>query len=232
MSRSDMIGSVIDRINKVIDRFSASNTTSKALHMGALLLAFNAMSMVAASVAAAQTADVRPIKIVAFGDSLSAGFQLAPSAAFPQVLGKALAAKGYNVDVINASVSGDTTAAGRDRLDWSMPPDADAVILELGANDALRALDPAKARANIEAIIATLKARKIDVLLGGMLAPRSLGEPYTKAFDAIYPELAAKYTDNWKAHELHSVEYQFPVPATNDGTEPSPMVARRRTHAR
>ena len=135
----------------------------------------------------------KPIKIVAFGDSLTAGYLLAPNEAFPVVLGKALAARGHTVEMINAGVSGDTTSAARDRISWAVPPDADAVILELGANDALRGLDPIAARRNLEAMIQGFQAQKADILLAGMLAPRSLGDAYTKTFDAIFPDLASKY---------------------------------------
>ena len=141
---------------------------------------------------AAAEADA-PIKIAAFGDSLSAGFQLSPDQAFPAQLDRALKAKGHKVEVFNAAVSGDTTAAGLDRLAWAVPEDTDAVIVELGANDALRGLDTKAARANLDAIITRLKAQKADVLLAGMKAPRNLGAPYVDAFDAIFPELAAKH---------------------------------------
>ena len=169
------------------------------LHMGALFMAVNAGLGALAQPARAQTPQAvtpvkdGPIKIVAFGDSLTAGYLLAPQEAFPVVLGKALAKRGYNVQMINAGVSGDTTAGGRERLAWAVPPDADAVILELGANDALRGLDPAAAKANLQAIIETIRAQKTDILVAGMIAPRSMGENYTKPFDAIFPALAAKY---------------------------------------
>jgi acyl-CoA thioesterase I len=139
------------------------------------------------------SAMTKPIKIAAFGDSLTAGYLLAPSEAFPVVLGKVLAARGHNVEMINAGVSGDTTSAARDRLSWSVPPDAEAVILELGANDALRGLDPAETRRNLDAMIQSFQQQKADILLAGMLAPRSLGDTYTKTFDAIFPDLATKY---------------------------------------
>lgn len=141
----------------------------------------------------AQSPMDRPIKIVAFGDSLTAGYNLSPDQAFPIVLGKALQAKGYKVELINAGVSGDTTSGGRDRLDWVVPADAEGVILELGANDALRGVDPAVTRRNLEAITKELVGRGHQLLLAGMVAPRSMGEPYTKAFDAIYPDLATRY---------------------------------------
>jgi acyl-CoA thioesterase-1 len=135
----------------------------------------------------------RPVKIVALGDSLTAGLGLSANAAFPARLERALAQKGIAAEVVNAGVSGDTSADGLSRLDWSVPDDADAVILELGANDALRGIDPAQTRANLDAILKRLTARKLPVLLAGMRAPPNLGAEYTKAFDAIYPDLAAAY---------------------------------------
>lgn len=135
----------------------------------------------------------RPLKIVAFGDSLTAGLGLPAQSSFPSRLEQALRAKGHNVFVENAGVSGDTASGGLARLDWSVPDDADAVILELGANDALRGVDPAITRRSLEAIVARLQARGISVLLAGMRAPRNLGFDYVREFDAIYPELAAKY---------------------------------------
>jgi acyl-CoA thioesterase-1 len=135
----------------------------------------------------------RPVKIVALGDSLTAGLGLPANAAFPARLQQALAQKGMAAEVVNAGVSGDTTADGLSRLDWSVPDDTDAVILELGANDALRGIDPAQARANLDAILKRLAARNLPVLLAGMRAPRNLGSEYTEAFDAIYPDLAAAY---------------------------------------
>jgi acyl-CoA thioesterase I len=135
----------------------------------------------------------RPVKIVALGDSLTAGLGLPANAAFPARLERALAQKGIAAEVVNAGVSGDTAADGLSRLDWSVPDDTDAVILELGANDALRGLDPAQTRANLDAILKRLTARKLPVLLAGMRAPPNMGADYTKAFDAIYPDLAAAY---------------------------------------
>jgi acyl-CoA thioesterase-1 len=135
----------------------------------------------------------RPLRIVVLGDSLVAGFGMKPSEAFPAQLERALKARGHAVEVINAGVSGDTTAMGLERVGWAVPAKTDAVILELGANDALRGLDPGRAKANLEKIIARLKAGGSEVLLAGMLAPRNLGETYTRTFDAIYPDLAAKH---------------------------------------
>lgn len=142
--------------------------------------------------AAAHAAD-RPVRIVVLGDSLSAGFGLAAPDALPAKLERALKAKGHNVMIENAGVSGDTAAGGLARLDWSVADGTDAVILELGANDALRGADPKQTRASLETIIRKLKERRIAVLLAGMLAPRNLGPDYAKAFDAIYPELAAEH---------------------------------------
>lgn len=135
----------------------------------------------------------RPLKVVAFGDSLTAGYMLPAKDAFPSQLEAALKAAGLAVEVANAGVSGDTTAQGLARLDWSIPDGTDAVIVELGANDALRGLDPAQARANLDAIVTRLKERGIAVMLAGMVAPRNLGAEYVKAFDSIFPELAQRH---------------------------------------
>jgi acyl-CoA thioesterase-1 len=135
----------------------------------------------------------QPVRIVVLGDSLVAGFGLKPSDAFPAQLERALKAKGHTVEVINAGVSGDTTAGGLARVNWAVPERTDAVILELGANDALRGLDPARAKANLDKTIATIKAGGAEVLLAGMFAPRSLGKDYVRTFEAMYPDLASKY---------------------------------------
>ncbi|NOJ50523.1 arylesterase [Bradyrhizobium sp. WSM 1744] len=135
----------------------------------------------------------KPVKMVVLGDSLSAGLGLPASAAFPARLQKALNDKGIKVDVINAGVSGDTTSGGRDRLDWSIPEGTEAVILELGANDALRGIDPAVTRAALTDILTRLKARNIAVLLCGMLAPPNYGSEYAARFNAIYPELSKSF---------------------------------------
>jgi acyl-CoA thioesterase-1 len=140
-----------------------------------------------------EAASVRPMRIVVLGDSLVAGFQLKMSDAFPAQLERALTARGHRVEIINAGVSGDTTAGGLARLKWAVPERTDAVILELGANDALRGLSPAQAKANLDKIIVELKAGGSEVLLAGMLAPRNLGRDYAQAFDAIYPDLASKH---------------------------------------
>ena len=132
----------------------------------------------------------KPIKMVVLGDSLSAGLGLPGPSAFPARLQNALKAKGIEVDMINAGVSGDTSSGGRDRLDWSVPEGTQAVILELGANDALRGTDPAVTRSALSEIVTRLKARKISVLVCGMLAPPNYGSDYSARFNAIYPDLA------------------------------------------
>lgn len=138
-------------------------------------------------------ANAQAIKIVAFGDSLIAGFGLRANESFPAQLEAALKKRGHNVEIVNAGVSGDTTTAGLNRLDWSVQDDTDAVILVLGANDMLRGMEPDIARKNLDAMIRRLKARKIEVLLGGMRAAPNLGADYAKNFDSIYPSLAKEY---------------------------------------
>jgi acyl-CoA thioesterase-1 len=151
-------------------------------------------ALVSASVTvAAARAPGQRVEIVALGDSLTAGLGLPGAAAFPARLAGALQAQGESVRIANAGVSGDTAADGLDRLDWSVPEGTEAVILELGANDALRGLDPKLTRQALEAIIRRLAERHIEVLLCGMRAPRNLGSDYVRAFDAIFPELAATY---------------------------------------
>jgi acyl-CoA thioesterase I len=134
-----------------------------------------------------------PIKVVVLGDSLSAGLGLSASDAFPARLKKALEDKRIDVDIINAGVSGDTASGGRDRLDWSVGEGTEAVIVELGANDALRGTDPSVTRAALSDILKRLKARGIAVLLCGMLAPPNYGRDYADRFNAIYPDLAKSY---------------------------------------
>jgi acyl-CoA thioesterase-1 len=155
------------------------------------------LTVAGATVTAAQAPVESPgkalVRIVVLGDSLVAGFQLKASDAFPAQLERALKARGHQVDVINAGVSGDTTAGGLERVRWAVPDGTDAVIVEIGANDALRGLDPARAKANLDGIMAAVKAAGAEVLLAGMLAPRNMGEDYVRKFDAIYPALAAKY---------------------------------------
>lgn len=135
----------------------------------------------------------RTLKLVVLGDSLSAGYNLPGNAAFPAVLEQALRQKGVAVEIANAGVSGDTVQGGLDRLDWSVPDGTDGVIIELGANDALRGFDPATTEKALEEILTRLKARNIPVLLAGMYAPRNLGPDYATRFDGIFKALAEKY---------------------------------------
>lgn len=161
------------------------------VHILVLIMALMTTQTVFAQSPAASTA--KPVKMVVLGDSLSAGLGLSAPAAFPARLQKSLEAKGIKVDMINAGVSGDTTSGGRDRLDWSVPEGTDAVILELGANDALRGTSPDVTRAALTDILTRLKARKIAVLLCGMLAPPNYGAEFAGRFNAIYPELAKSF---------------------------------------
>ena len=134
-----------------------------------------------------------PVKLVVLGDSLAAGYGLKEGDAFPAKLQTALRAKGIDVTVVNAGVSGDTAKQGLERLDWAVEPDADAVIVELGANDALRGIDPNETRASLEKIISRLRSRKIPIMIAGMLAPPNMGAAYKELFDRIYPSLAGEH---------------------------------------
>jgi acyl-CoA thioesterase-1 len=134
-----------------------------------------------------------PVRLVAFGDSLTAGLGLPADQAFPAKLQAALKARGHDVLIENAGVSGDTTSAGLARLDWSVPQGTDGVILELGANDALRGINPAITEKALDSILGRLKGRGIAVLFAGMLAPPNLGPAYGEQFNAIYGHLAEKY---------------------------------------
>ena len=159
----------------------------------AMILAVAIGCIAAAAPAARLAAADRPMTIVALGDSLAAGFGLAAKDAFPAKLQAALAAKGIAATIVDAGVSGDTASGGLARLAWSVPDDADGVIVELGANDALRGIDPAVPRKALDAILRRLKGRGIPVLLCGMLSPPNLGADYARAFNAIYPDLARTY---------------------------------------
>ena len=151
----------------------------------------------ATNVTAASTEQAAPEKLVlAFGDSLYAGYGLKQDQSFPAVLERELDATGVPVKVVNAGVSGDTTAGGRARLAFTLDGlerKPDLAIVGLGANDALRGIDPAETRSNLDAILGELDQRGIPVLITGMMAPRNLGSAYVSTFDAIYPALAKKY---------------------------------------
>jgi len=170
---------VIRQIGLVMKRFFA-----------AFLVA--AMSVFSSAIITPASAQ-EPITLVALGDSLTAGYNLPSSAAFPNVLEAALRERGHNVTVINAGVSGDTAAGGLARLDWSVPDDADGVIVALGANDMLRGFDPAVTKEAIDAIVSRLKDRGTGVLLAGMMAGRNMGPEYIQQFDSIYPTVAERH---------------------------------------
>ncbi len=173
-------------------RRSASRSYGKlALKVQRLAAVFAVAGLIFGGLVGTANAAERTIKVVALGDSLTAGFQLRGSAVFPVQLERALRAKGLAVEVANAGVSGDTSTGGLARLDWSVPDGTDAAIVELGANDMLRGVDPKVTRDALAEIVRRLKARRIEVLLCGMLAAPNLGADYGRAFDAIYPELAA-----------------------------------------
>jgi len=138
-------------------------------------------------------ASEKPIRILAFGDSLTSGYGVRPKDAFPNQLQKALKARGHDITVTNGGVAGDTTAAGLARFDWTVGNDVDAVILELGANDALRGMEPKVTRDNLQKILAKLHARKLPVLLVGMRSPANWGDTYADDFDAIFPALAKEH---------------------------------------
>jgi acyl-CoA thioesterase I len=141
----------------------------------------------------AAPAAAAPLKILALGDSLTAGYGLPPGQGFVPQLQKALKDAGIAAEVQDGGVSGDTTAGGLARLDWLLADDPQLVIVELGANDALRGLDPAVTRAALSDIVARLKARKIAVMLCGMQAPPNYGSDYAARFNAIYPDLAKSF---------------------------------------
>ena len=151
------------------------------------------VTIAVASLACASAAAARPIRLVAFGDSLTAGYRLPNDEGFAPKLQAALRKQGFDVTVINAGVSGDTTTGGLARLDWTLADGADAVILELGANDMLRGIDPKVPAANLARMLDQLRAKHMKVLLAGMHAAPSLGREYAASFDPIYPRLARQY---------------------------------------
>lgn len=149
--------------------------------------------LIAAAVPAAATGSDDPIRLMVLGDSLAAGYGLAPEDGLTAQLQDALQGEGLEVVVLNAGVSGDTTAGGLARLDWALADNPTHVIVELGSNDGLRGIDPSTARANLDAILQRLDEDGIPVLLAGMLAPPNFGSEYADEFNAMYPELAEAY---------------------------------------
>lgn len=162
------------------------------MRYGALALIVNALVLFSAGLAGAETP-----RVVVLGDSLTAGYGLAAADSFPARLQAALRARGWDVEVVNAGVSGDTTAGGRARLGWALAPGpegkASALIVELGANDGLRGLDPKASEANLDAILTEARSRGIGVLLTGMMAPPNLGREYATEFNGLFPRLAEKH---------------------------------------
>ncbi|WP_163876117.1 arylesterase [Rhizobium laguerreae] len=150
-------------------------------------------TVIAVSLILAAAANARTINLVGFGDSLMAGYQLPPGDGFPEKLQAALKAKGLDVTIANAGVSGDTTTGGLARIDWSVPDGTDGVILELGANDALRGIPPEESEKNLDQMIIRLKERGIAVLLAGMMAPPNMGADYAARFNPIYQKLSEKH---------------------------------------
>ena len=172
---------------------SRTGPSRRTVNRGLLGLAAGAalgLGPVASRPARAQGA---PVSLLCFGDSLTAGYGLAAADSFPSQLEAALKGKGVAAKAINAGLSGDTTAGGLARLDWALDPKPDRCVLELGANDGLRGLDPAETRRNLDGMLGKLKARGVPTLLCGMLAPPNLGPDYGRQFNAIYGELAAKH---------------------------------------
>ena len=179
----------------LVGRLSARCALSRWLARLCLAAAVSVAGSV--SGAASSAASERPVRLLAFGDSLVHGYGLAAGTTFPEQLEAALRARGFAVEVINGGNSGDTTAAARARLAWSLSPRPDAALVELGANDGLRGLDPAATYDNLDAILRHLAAEGVSALLAGMLAPRNLGAEYAAEFDAVFPRLA----------EVHGIGY-------------------------
>ena len=160
------------------------------------------------------------IKIVVFGDSLSAGYSLKEEESFPSKLQVKLDENNYNVEIIHAGVSGDTSKGGLSRVDWSVPDEAHAVILELGANDALRGIDPSDTREALDKIVARLQERNFEVLICGMLSPPNMGDDYAELFNPIFEDLVNKYNTLYYPFFLEGVAA---VPELNlsDGIHPN-----------
>lgn len=172
------------------------------------------------SAQAGSVADDSSKRITVLGDSLVAGYGLAPGLSFPDRLETALQDEGYRIAVVNAGLSGDTTAGGLARLAWSLSDDPAAVIIVLGGNDMLRGLDPAATRTNLDAIITQLKQRNVTVMLAGMLASRNLGPEYVTAFDGLYPALAQKHDIDFYPFFLEGVALD-PALNLSDGLHPN-----------
>jgi acyl-CoA thioesterase-1 len=179
------------------------------------------LSMIVLLVLAGASAHAAPIKILALGTSLTQGYGVPPGLDFTAVLEARLKASGIDAKVINAGVSGDTSAGGLARLDWSLADHPDAAIIELGSNDALRGQAPAQTLKNLTAILTRLQAAHIPVLLTGMMAPRNLGPEYAREFDPIYPKLAKEFGTLYYSFLLDGVALN-PKLNQADGIHPNP----------
>jgi acyl-CoA thioesterase-1 len=177
------------------------------------------------SVLCGQAVAAAPLRLLAFGTSLTQGYGLPPGTELPAVLERELGAAGIAVKIINAGVSGDTAADGLSRIDWSLADHPDAAIVELGSNDALRGIDPSQTQKNIAAVLAKLKAAHVPVLLLGMKAPRNLGPDYVAVFDAMYPKLARDYGAILYPFVLDGVALD-PALNQSDGLHPDPAGVR------
>ncbi len=187
----------------------------------AVLLAAAIPSAMAQDARTDTSSTAQPVKVVALGTSLTAGYGLEQGQGFVPQLQSALDAQGLSVVIENAGVSGDTSAGGLARLDWSLNDDVDAVIVELGSNDALRGFEPQQTRENLTAILDALKERGLPVLLTGMLAPPNLGEEYGEEFASIYPDLAAEYDVLFYPFFLEGVAAEAALNQA-DGIHPNP----------
>jgi len=179
------------------------------------------LTLIVVGIALSGTAQAAAVKILALGTSLTQGYGLPPGTELTVLLQTRLKATGIDATVINAGVSGDTSAGGLSRLDWSLADNPDAAIVELGSNDALRGIDPSQTEKNLTAILSRLKSKHIPVLLLGMQAPRNLGPEYAAQFDAIYPKLAAQYGDQLYPFVLAGVALN-PKLNQADGIHPNP----------
>ncbi len=183
------------------------------------------LAAAAALAAASHPGNCAPLKILALGTSLTQGYGLPPGTEFTTVLQEKLKSDGVDATIINAGVSGDTSADGLSRLDWSLADNPKAAIVELGSNDALRGLAPAQTEKNLAAILARLKAAHVAVLLCGMRAPRNLGPEYVAQFDPVYPRLAKQYGVLFYPFILDGVALN-PKLNQADGIHPNPAGVR------
>ena len=201
--------------------FTVAQLRHRRVVLGLITIVFAAAAItpIAQQMITSSFAAQRPVLMV-LGDSLVAGHGLPQGEAFPEVLGQMLQNDGFDVRIINAGVSGDTTAGGLARLDWSLADNPDAAIIVLGGNDLLRGLDPSASFANLDKIIKRLKARNIAVLLAGMQAPRNFGADYADEFDAIYQRLVNRHGVLFYPFFLDGVALQ-PMMNLADGMHPN-----------